>query len=109
MSYDRAFHSERSQGGFAAPYGILLIETELGTAAARNYVQKNGAAFGTGNIAGTGLVRQPDPGAVKGANTDFCDVQAFDFARPVFRLETYPLWNKNLRAGRCPAREKYRQ
>ena len=62
---------------------VVAIETELGTAAARNYVQKNGAvtitgvktfqdgvAFGTGNIAGTGLVRLPNLGAVKWRKAD---------------------------------------
>jgi hypothetical protein len=62
---------------------VVAIETELGTAAARNYVQKNGAvtvtgvktfqdgaAFGTGNIAGTGLMRLPNLGAVKWRKAD---------------------------------------
>jgi hypothetical protein len=62
---------------------VVAIETELGTAAARNYVQKNGAvtvtgvktfqdgaAFGTGNIAGTGLVRLPNLGALKWRKAD---------------------------------------
>ncbi len=62
---------------------VAAIETELGTAAARNYVQKNGAvtitgvktfqdgvAVGTGSIAGTGLVRLPNLGAIKWRKAD---------------------------------------
>ena len=62
---------------------VVAIETELGTAAARNYVQKNGAvtitgvktfqdgvAVGTGNISGTGLVRLPNLGAIKWRKAD---------------------------------------
>ena len=62
---------------------VVAIETELGTAAARNYVRKDGAvtitgvktfqdgaAFGTGNISGTGLVRLPNLGAVKWRKAD---------------------------------------
>ncbi len=62
---------------------VLAIENEIGTAAARNYVLKNGAAtitglktlqdgaeFGTGNKAGTGLVRLPNLGAVKWRKAD---------------------------------------
>ena len=62
---------------------VLAIENELGTAAARNYVLKNGAVtitglktfqdgaeFGTGNKAGTGLVRLPNLGAVKWRKAD---------------------------------------
>ena len=54
---------------------VLAIENELGTAAARNYVRKDGAVtvtglktfqdgaeFGTGTKAGTGLVRLPNAG-----------------------------------------------
>lgn len=57
---------------------VLAIENELGTAAARNYVRaagdqvvagnktfQDGAQFGTGEKAGTGLVRLPNAGAVK--------------------------------------------
>ena len=67
----------------AVQSAVVAIETELGTAAARNYVQKNGAvtitgvktfqdgaAFGTGNIAGTGLVRLPNLGAIKWRKAD---------------------------------------
>ncbi|MDQ2925815.1 MAG: hypothetical protein M3R43_09705 [Acidobacteriota bacterium] len=62
---------------------VLAIENELGTAAARNYVLKNGAVtitglktlqdgaeFGTGNKAATGLVRLPNLGAVKWRKAD---------------------------------------
>jgi hypothetical protein len=57
---------------------VVAIETELGTAAARNYVRKDGAVtvtgiksfqdgaeFGAGTRAATGLVRLPNAGAVK--------------------------------------------
>jgi hypothetical protein len=57
---------------------VVAIETELGTATARNYVRKDGAvtitgvktfqdgvAVGTGNISGTGLVRLPNLGSIK--------------------------------------------
>ncbi len=62
---------------------VLAIENELGTAAARNYVLKNGAVtitglktlqdgaeFGTGNKSATGLVRLPNLGAVKWRKAD---------------------------------------
>lgn len=62
---------------------VLAIESEIGTAAARNYVLKNGAVtitglktlkdgaeFGTGNKAATGLVRLPNLGAVKWRKAD---------------------------------------
>ena len=62
---------------------VLAIENELGTAAARNYVLKNGAVtitglktfqdgaeFGSGNKAATGLVRLPNLGAVKWRKAD---------------------------------------
>jgi len=62
---------------------VLAIENELGTAAARNYVLKNGAVtitglktfqdgaeFGSGNKAATGLVRLPNVGAVKWRKAD---------------------------------------
>ncbi len=62
---------------------VVAIETELGTAAARNHVRKDGAvtitgvktfqdgvAVGTGNISGTGLVRLPNAGAVKWRKAD---------------------------------------
>ena len=62
---------------------VLVIENELGTAAARNYVLKNGAVtitglktfqdgaeFGSGNKAATGLVRLPNLGAVKWRKAD---------------------------------------
>jgi hypothetical protein len=62
---------------------VLAIENELGTAAARNYVLKTGAVtltglktfqdgaeFGTGTKAGTGLVRLPNLGAVKWRKQD---------------------------------------
>ncbi|MBZ5596023.1 MAG: carbohydrate binding domain-containing protein [Acidobacteriia bacterium] len=62
---------------------VLAIENEIGTAAARNYVLKNGAVtitglktlqdgaeFGTGNKAATGLVRLPNLGAVKWRKAD---------------------------------------
>ena len=67
----------------AVQSAVVAIETELGTAAARNYVRKDGAvtitgvktfqdgaAFGTGNIAGTGLVRLPNLGAIKWRKAD---------------------------------------
>jgi hypothetical protein len=62
---------------------ILAIEGELGTAAARNYVRKDGtvtitgiktfqegAEFGSGVKAGTGLVRLPNNGALKWRKAD---------------------------------------
>src|ERR1017187_4352115 len=62
---------------------VLAVENELGTAAARNYVLKNGAVtitglktfqdgaeFGSGNKAATGLVRMPNLGAVKWRKAD---------------------------------------
>ncbi len=62
---------------------VLAIENELGTATARNYVLKNGAVtitglktfqdgaeFGSGNKAATGLVRLPNLGAVKWRKAD---------------------------------------
>lgn len=62
---------------------VLAVENELGTAAARNYVLKNGAVtitglktfqdgaeFGSGNKATTGLVRLPNLGAVKWRKAD---------------------------------------
>ena len=62
---------------------VLAIENELGTAAARNYVRKDGAVtvtglktfqdgaeFGSGAKAGTGLVRLPNAGAVKWRKQD---------------------------------------
>ena len=62
---------------------VVAIETELGTAAARNYIRKDGAVtvtglktfqdgaeFGTGNKSSTGLVRLPNNGAVKWRNQD---------------------------------------
>ena len=62
---------------------VLAIENELGTAAARNYVLKNGAVtitglktfqdgaeFGAGTKAGTGLVRLPNNSAVKWRKQD---------------------------------------
>ncbi len=62
---------------------VLAIENELGTAAARNYVRKDGAVtitgaktfqdgaeFGSGAKAGTGLVRLPNNGAVKWRKAD---------------------------------------
>ena len=62
---------------------VLAIENELGMAAARNYVLKNGAVtitglktfqdgaeFGSGNKAATGLVRLPNLGAVKWRKAD---------------------------------------
>src|SRR5664279_3099285 len=62
---------------------VLAIENELGTAAARNYVLKNGAVtitglktfqdgaeFGSGNKAATGLVRLPNLGAVRWRKAD---------------------------------------
>jgi hypothetical protein len=61
----------------------VAIETELGTAAARNYVRKDGvvtvtglktfqdgAEFGAGTKAATGLVRLPNAGAVKWRKAD---------------------------------------
>jgi hypothetical protein len=62
---------------------VLAIENEIGTAAARNYVLKNGAVtitglkmfqdgaeFGSGNKAATGLVRLPNLGTVKWRKAD---------------------------------------
>ena len=62
---------------------VLAIENELGTAAARNYVRKDGAVtvtglktfqdgaeFGAGTKSGTGLVRLPNAGAVKWRKQD---------------------------------------
>ncbi len=62
---------------------VVAIETELGTAAARNYVRKDGAVtvtglktfqdgagFGAGTKAATGLVRLPNAGAVKWRKAD---------------------------------------
>jgi hypothetical protein len=62
---------------------VLAIENELGTAAARNYVRKDGAVtitglktfqdgaeFGAGTKAGTGLARLPNNGAVKWRKAD---------------------------------------
>jgi hypothetical protein len=62
---------------------VLAVENELGTAAARNYVLKDGAVtitglktfqdgaeFGSGNKASTGLMRLPNTGAVKWRKAD---------------------------------------
>jgi hypothetical protein len=62
---------------------VLAIENELGTAAARNYVRKDGAVtitgiktfqdgaeFGSGAKAGTGLVRLPNNGTIKWRKAD---------------------------------------
>jgi hypothetical protein len=62
---------------------VLAVENELGTVAARNYVRKDGAVmitglktfqdgaeFGSGNKASTGLVRLPNTGAVKWRKAD---------------------------------------
>jgi hypothetical protein len=62
---------------------VVAIETELGTAAARNYVRKDGAVtitgiktfqdgaeLGAGTKAATGLVRLPNAGAVKWRKAD---------------------------------------
>lgn len=62
---------------------VVAIENELGTAAARNYVRsagdqvvtgnktfQDGAQFGSGAKAGTGLVRLPNTGAVKWRKAD---------------------------------------
>jgi hypothetical protein len=62
---------------------VLAIENELGTAAARNYVRKDGAVtvtglktfqdgaeFGSGAKSSTGLVRLPNAGAVKWRKQD---------------------------------------
>lgn len=62
---------------------VLAIENDLGTAAARNYVRKDGAVtitgvktfqdgaeFGSGNKASTGLVRLPNTGAMKWRKAD---------------------------------------
>jgi hypothetical protein len=67
----------------AVQSAVLAIETELGTAAARNYVLaagavtitglktfQDGAEFGSGNKASTGLVRLPNTGAVKWRKAD---------------------------------------
>jgi hypothetical protein len=62
---------------------VVAIETELGTAAARNYIRKDGAVtvtglktfqdgaeFGAGTKSSTGLVRRPNAGAVKWRKQD---------------------------------------
>ncbi|MCC6364924.1 MAG: hypothetical protein IT165_15510 [Bryobacterales bacterium] len=62
---------------------VLAIENELGTAAARNYIRKDGAVtvtglktfqdgaeFGAGAKSSTGLVRLPNGGAVKWRKAD---------------------------------------
>jgi hypothetical protein len=62
---------------------VIAIEQELGTASSRNYVRKDGAVmitgaktfvdgaeFGSGNKAATGLVRLPNTGAVKWRKAD---------------------------------------
>ncbi|MCC6391834.1 MAG: hypothetical protein IT167_14635 [Bryobacterales bacterium] len=62
---------------------VLAVENELGTAAARNYVRKDGAVtvtglktfqdgaeFGSGAKAATGLVRLPNAGAIKWRKAD---------------------------------------
>ena len=62
---------------------VLAVENEIGTAAARNHVLKDGAVtitgmktfqdgaeFGAGNKAATGLVRLPNLGAVKWRKAD---------------------------------------
>jgi hypothetical protein len=62
---------------------VLAIENELGTAAARNYIRKDGAVtvtglktfqdgaeFGSGAKAGTGLVRLPNAGGIKWRKQD---------------------------------------
>ena len=62
---------------------VLAIENEMGTAAARNYIRKDGAVtvtglktfqdgaeFGAGTKASTGLVRLPNAGAVKWRKQD---------------------------------------
>ena len=67
----------------AVQSAVLAIETELGTAAARNYVLKDGAVtvtglktfqdgaeFGSGTKAATGLVRLPNTGAIKWRKAD---------------------------------------
>jgi hypothetical protein len=62
---------------------VVAIENELGTASSRNYVRKDGpvmvtgaktfvdgAEFGSGSKAATGLVRLPNTGAVKWRKSD---------------------------------------
>jgi hypothetical protein len=62
---------------------VVAVEQELGAASSRNYVRKDGAAtltgaktfvdgaeFGAGNKAATGLVRLPNTGAVKWRKAD---------------------------------------
>ncbi len=62
---------------------VIAVEQELGTASSRNYVRKDGAVtitglksfvdgakFGSGNKATTGLVRLPNTGAVKWRKAD---------------------------------------
>ncbi|MDP2233083.1 MAG: hypothetical protein Q8K89_05575, partial [Actinomycetota bacterium] len=62
---------------------VIAIETEIGTTSNRNYVRKDGAVtmtgakcfvdgaeFGSGNKAATGLVRLPNTGAVKWRKAD---------------------------------------
>jgi hypothetical protein len=62
---------------------VVAIEQELGTSSSRNYVRKDGAViltgqkafvdgaeFGSGNKAATGLVRLPNTGAVKWRKAD---------------------------------------
>src|SRR5512146_2188187 len=71
-------------GFITAPQSaVVAIETELGTATARNYVRKDGAVtvtglktfqdgaeFGAGIKAATGLVRLPNTGAIKWRKAD---------------------------------------
>lgn len=62
---------------------VIAVEQDLGTASSRNYVRKDGpvtmtgaktfvdgAEFGSGNKAATGLVRLPNTGAVKWRKAD---------------------------------------
>ena len=62
---------------------VLAIENEIGTTAARNYIRKDGAVtvtglktfqdgaeFGAGNKASTGLARLPNAGAIKWRKQD---------------------------------------
>ncbi len=85
---------------------VVAIETELGTVAARNSVRKDGAVtitgiktfqdgaeFGTGNKAGTALVRLPNLGALKWRKADnsgeFCRVFS------MFPMFPFPTWFPN--------------
>jgi hypothetical protein len=67
----------------ALQQAVIAVQQELGTASSRNYVRKDGAVtqtglksfidgaeFGSGSKAATGLVRLPNAGAMKWRNAD---------------------------------------